>query len=284
VDTALPALRSHGLSADLAVALEAQHWNLRDFVGCRTTARALAMDLSALPATADCIDGPTYLFFTPWAPLHIFDRLRAAGLLPLEMPPLGNVGITAYALACGLFPGEIIPHGLDFAFTIDRYHCRDSPGHIDLLRRLDRFHSPFPVEAALRPSTFAVVNDRGAQIRQDPVMRRYRELFLTVQRNGIPVGTQPSRVQRETAAAFTRTIHSALSRIRNILSGQEKASGAELAALLDQNDFLFAHYPDYAGTRKPANIEDLSFLKRIRAEIDAFIQAVSTASLGACGT
>ncbi|MDR0637573.1 MAG: DUF115 domain-containing protein [Spirochaetaceae bacterium] len=273
VDTALPALRSHGLKASLAVTLEAQHWNLRDFIGCRDTARALAMDMSALPVTADCVDGPTYLFFTPWTPLRIFDRLR--GLLPLEIPPLGNVGITAYTLANCLFRGIIVPHGLDFAFTIDQYHCRDSPGHIELLRRLDHLHSLFPVEAALRSSTFAAVNDRGKPIRQDPVMRRYRGLFLTVQHNGISAVTPPSPAKRETATAFTRTIRFELTRIRNILSGQEKASSTELAALLNTNDFLFAHYPDYAGTQNPANIEDISFLKRIRAEIDAFIQAVT---------
>jgi hypothetical protein len=202
VDTALPALRSHGLRADLAVALEAQHWNLRDFIGCYDTARALAMDLSALPLTPALSGGTTYLFFTPWTPLHIFGRLRSAGLLPLEMPPLGNVGITAYALARRLFPAaEIIPHGLDFTFTIDRYHCRDSPGHIDALRKLDRFHSLYPVDAALRPSSFPLrssplapplpppapqshpptpqsypptrPNIGGEPLRQDPVMRRY---------------------------------------------------------------------------------------------------------------
>jgi hypothetical protein len=277
VDTALPALYAHGLKADLAVALEAQHWNLRDFVGCRQTARALAMDMSALPVTAGCVDGPVYLFFTPWTPLNLFDRLRVSGLLPLEMPPLGNVGITAYTLARCLFSGgaTIAAHGLDFAFTIDQYHCRDSPGHIDLLRKLDRFHSPFPA-AALRPSTFASVSEQDEPVRQDPVMRRYRELFRAARRNPVPAGTPPpSRAGEETAAAFIQTIRSELTRVRNILTGREKASGEDLRALLTQNDFLFAHYPDYAGTRKPADTGDLSFLKRIRAEIDPFIKALS---------
>jgi hypothetical protein len=278
VDTALPALRAHGLRADLAVALEAQHWNLRDFVGCRDTAAALAMDLSALPATADCIDGKTYLFFTPWTPLRIFDRLRS--VLPLEMPPLGNVGITAYALARRLFSshdGPIIPHGLDFSFTIDQYHCRDSPGHIDSLRKLDRFHSLFPT-AALRPAAFAVKTERGEPVRQDPVMRGYKELFWAVQHKSMHNSAAEASLphsHRKTALAFTHEIHAELMRIRRILTGAEKASSDDLRTLINNNDFLFAHYPDYAGTNNGANIEDLSFLKRIRAELDAFIKAVS---------
>jgi hypothetical protein len=280
VDTALPALRARGLRADLAVALEAQHWNLRDFVGCRDTATALAMDLSALPATTDCIDGKTYLFFTAWTPLRIFDRLRS--VLPLEMPPLGNVGITAYALARRLFSsrdGPIIPHGLDFSFTIDQYHCRGSPGHIDSLRKLDRFHSPFPA-AALRPAAFAVKNEHGEPVRQDPVMRGYKELFLAVQHKTTHNKTIPAEASlphghRKTALAFTREIHAELIRIRHILCGTEKASEEDLRVLINNNDFLFAHYPDYASTNNGANIEDMSFLKRIRAELDAFIKAVS---------
>jgi hypothetical protein len=294
VDTALPALRSHGLRADLAVALEAQHWNLRDFIGCYDTVRALAMDMSALPLTPALSGGTTYLFFTPWTPLHIFGRLLSAGLLPLEMPPLGNVGITAYALARRLFPAaEIIPHGLDFAFTIDRYHCRDSPGHIDTLRKLNRFHSLFPIDAALRPSAFPLrpspsaislppptrPSIGGEPLRQDPVMRRYEEVFSDVRRNNI--GFSPSsrsnvNVTHKTATAFMREIYAELTRIRRILSGEKKASAEELRALLTRNDFLFAHYPDYAATTAPANLDDLSFLKRIRAEIDTFIKALSS--------
>jgi hypothetical protein len=242
------------------------------------------MDMSALPATAGCIDGPTYLFFTPWTHLRIFDRLRERGLLPFEMPPLSNVGITAYALARRLFSGEIVPHGLDFTFTIDQYHCRGSPGHIDRLRRLDRFHSLFPVEAALRPSAFAAfgslatAGSRGESVRQDPVMRRYRELFLAVRRNGngiFAAGTPSSHSGTKTAVTdFIHELRFELVRIGNILGGREKAGEEELAGLLNRNDFLFAHYPDYAETRSPADTGDISFLKRIRAEIGAFIRAL----------
>jgi hypothetical protein len=276
VDTALPALRARSLRASLAVALEAQHWNLRDFVGCSDTAAALAMDISALPSTFNCVNGKVYLFFTPWTRLRIFDRLKNAALLPLEMPPLGNVGVTAYALARRLFPaGELIPHGLDFAFTIDQYHCRDSPGHIDSLRNSNRFHSPLPA-AALRSASFAAVNERGEPVRQDPVMRRYQELFLSVCSSPAATAAAPqSRNRQITAVTFATEIQTELTRIRRVLSGEEKAPSADLQTLLDSNDFLFAHYPDYAGTNNRANIEDLSFLKRIRAEIDAFIKAVS---------
>jgi hypothetical protein len=272
VDTALRALHAHDLKAALVVALEAQHWNLRDFTGCAPPA-ALAMDMSTLPATAG-IACRTYLFFTRWTPLRLFDRLSP--VLPLEMPPLGNVGITALALARRLFPAGVTPRGLDFAFTIDQYHCRDSPGHIDRLRTLDRFHSPLPVEAALRPATFPAVNEYGEAVRRDPVMREYRTLYESVRRNPLPGALATVRRTGKTAAHYAVTLHAELLRIRGILGGAEKAAPETLAALLDENDYLFAHYPEYAGTGNPPNVGDLSFLKRIRAEIDTFIKAVDS--------
>jgi hypothetical protein len=121
-----------------------------------------------------------------------------------------------------------------------------------------------------------VKNEHGEPVRQDPVMRGYKELFLTVQHKSMHNSAAEASLphsHRKTALAFTREIHAELTRIRRILTGAEKASGDDLRTLINNNDFLFAHYPDYAGTNNGANIEDLSFLKRIRAELDAFIKA-----------
>jgi hypothetical protein len=336
VDTALPVLAARGIRADLAVALEAQHWNLRDFIGCRAVPRALAMDMSALPATAKAVDCPVYLFWTPWTRLRFFDRLKATGLLPLELPPLGNVGITAYALARRLFSGDVQTAGLDFSFTSDQYHCRGSPGHIELLRSTNRFKSLIPAGQTLRSSTFAFVGEGGVRHRADPVMRGYRELFEGIRAGavsdtqkkcltptkvsdtggGTMSDTQKSarhqkkvsdtaqpiaiygdalgacrpptpdprpracvasvnpEVSDTTASTMIALLRSELETIRAILGGREKAPPETLAALLAQNDYLYAHFPDYAARDRPPDITDLSFLKRVSAEIEPFLRAL----------
>jgi hypothetical protein len=66
-----------------------------------------------------------------------------------------------------------------------------------------------------------------------------------------------------------------LQRLRAILSGEAPAAAGELERLLDYCDYLWAHFPECAaaGRQRPGT-EDISFLKRIRAELDYFIKMV----------
>jgi hypothetical protein len=70
--------------------------------------------------------------------------------------------------------------------------------------------------------------------------------------------------------AFIRQEAAMLEELRDILTG---VSGSEkLDTLLNETDYLWAHFPDCAGTegrRPPAS--DLGFLKRVRAELDLFL-------------
>jgi hypothetical protein len=65
--------------------------------------------------------------------------------------------------------------------------------------------------------------------------------------------------------------------LRRILSGEEAADAGRLDTLVGDCDYLWAHFPDYAGAggRRPdkrdiaaGTPEAVSFLKRLRAEID----------------
>jgi hypothetical protein len=354
VDTALPCLRAHGIKPDLVVALESQHWNLRDFIGAGGWEIPVAMDLSALPATREMLGGRIFLFFTPWAELSLFRRLAAVGLLPPAFPPLGSVSLTAAAIALSLGSGPVLTGGIDFSFTADNYHARATPGHQEKLRRQNRFRSVLNADAAFRPAAFRAAAKSGASIRSDPAMRGYRDLFerefageprlRDIISNGLPLGpltvdiaaaceilgsghpptpagsvAQASDVatagdaatadggaradnaalrgfiirERDslvvlrriltgdgTAVASGATLRGFIIRerdslvvLRRILTGETKTSPEELEKILDDVDYLWAHFPDCAGTggRRPPGT-DISFLKRVRAEIDPFIR------------
>ena len=177
VDTAIPCLKARGIRPDLVIALESQHWNLRDFTGARGWGPPLAMDLSALPATAEALGGPCYVFFTPWTELNFFNRLKKAGFLPELFPPLGSVGLSATAAALRLSRGPVILCGIDFSFTLDSYHARSTPAHREKLRRQNRFRGILNQEAAFRNAAFAGFSKSGRPVRSDPSMRNYRDLF-----------------------------------------------------------------------------------------------------------
>ncbi|MDR0450816.1 MAG: DUF115 domain-containing protein [Treponema sp.] len=335
VDTALPCLRARGIKPDLAVALESQHWNLRDFVGLGDWEIPVAMDLSALPATAETLGGRTFFFFTPWTEMNFFRRLGEAGLRPETFIPLGSVGLSAAAVALRLSGSTVIACGIDFSFTLDSYHARSSPGHREKLRRQNRFTGILNAAAAFREAAFTAVSKAGLPVRSDPAMRGYRDLFerefageerlwdtsgpglplglrslspgeaLAILAGGKPPGQQSSAEKAPgisipgidepdinrpginepginapgASAAYVEKLErfvsaetENLSRLRDLLSGKAPAGIAELDKLLDYCDYLWAHFPDCAGTdgrRPPAT--DISFLKRVRTETDPFL-------------
>ncbi|MDR2663358.1 MAG: DUF115 domain-containing protein [Treponema sp.] len=83
--------------------------------------------------------------------------------------------------------------------------------------------------------------------------------------SGEPAGTVTARLR-----AFMDGEIALLEELRAILTGKEPARGLE--TLLDNADYLWAHFPDCAGAegRRPPGT-DIPFLKRVRAEIDPFI-------------
>jgi hypothetical protein len=304
VDTAIPCLKARGIRPDLVIALESQHWNLRDFTGARGWGPSLAMDLSALPATAEALGGPCYVFFTPWTELNFFVRLKKAGLLPELLPPLGSVGLSATAAALRLGRGPVILCGIDFSFTLDSYHARSTPAHGEKLRRQNRFRGILNQDAAFRNAAFAGFSKLGRPIRSDPVMRNYRDLFvrefaaerrlMDIEGSGLSLGLSSLKAEkaiailetggaggpaaspaapRGKAKALVELIHrelGALEKLRQILRGKEAAGPEEFEGLLDFCDYIWAHFPECAaaGGRRPA---DISFLKRVRTEIEPFM-------------
>jgi len=308
VDTCLGALKDRGIVPDLVVILESQHWNLRDFIGCRGWKADAAVDLSSLPSSAKLLAGNGYLFFTPWTGLRIFDRLRGTGLLPAIFPPLGSVGLTAVELARRLTSGKIICSGLDFSFTADKYHARSTPGHRGKLNTQARFRCLFN-SAVFNDSSIAAVSKSGQPVYTSPIMKNYRNLFeqefgkdlriFDIEGTGLPLGLKTlsmddainllkidaeEKVSEVSAGTedsirgknselmyFFESEKKRLIKLRDILTGDTAMDKERLSVLIDECDYLWAHFPDCAGGRQP-NPQDASFLKRVRAEIDPMVK------------
>ncbi|MDR2900731.1 MAG: DUF115 domain-containing protein [Treponema sp.] len=313
VDTALSALKARNIKPDLIVALEAQHWNLRDFIGMHDWQLPIAMDLSALPATNEQLGGQTFLFTTPWTELSIFQRLKASGLSPLSMMPLGSVGLTAVLLALKLSSGPIITAGLDFSFHMDSYHAKETPSWKDFRRRQTRLSGIIPAATVFRKAVFKTTAKNDYAVYSDPGLKNYRDLFeqefakgnffpkdrlRDINSSGLPLGietikpsdaiqlltkgSKPAEVQfsstmienqSEKVRQFIFDEHQSLGELRSILIGEKNPAPGELEELLHICDYLWAHFPDYAGRSNSAPpIDDLSFLKRVRTEIDPFLK------------
>jgi len=297
------------------VVLESQHWNLGDFIGLGKWSVPAAIDLSALPASARLANLEPYLFFTPWTELKIFNRLGAAGLSPLIFPPLGSVGLSAAAIALQLGTGPVLVGGMDFSFSIDSSHARSTPGHCNKLNKQNRLASL--LNAAALSNSVMQNTKNGGQALSNSVLLNYREIFehefavnprlFDVGRDGLSLGIktlaetdyfsilegsagQQLENIKEINTDFSAVKHALsefiyseterLIKLRNILTGKTPANpgqSTELEKLIDECDYLWAHFPDYAetGGQRPsaedfaaATAKAVSFLKRVRVEID----------------
>jgi len=313
VDTCLGALKERNIIPDLTVILESQHWNLRDFLSCKGWNVNVVIDLSSLPASTSILSGEKFLFFTPWTQLKIFGRLKDIGLLPVAIPPLGSVGLTAVELARRFTGGKIICAGLDFSFTQDKYHARSTPGHLSRLNLQNRFKRLFN-PAAYNQYSIAAISKDGLPVYTSPSMKNYRDLFeqefggdsriFDIEGTGLPLGiktlsldeamsllvkndseftTQRRRGaeaqseekreegKKDELISFYRDERRRLEELRALLTGEATTDNERLSVLIDECDYLWAHFPDYAGGRRP-ELSDISFLKRLRTEIDPMLK------------
>ncbi len=308
VDTALTALKARNIQPDLVVALEAQHWNLRDFIGMDGWQIPIAMDLSALPATREQLGGGCFLFMTPWTGLSIFDRLNHSGLTPLLLLPLGSVGLTAVALALKLSSGIVVTAGLDFSFNLDSFHAGETPSQVALLRNHCRLTGIIHASGAFKKGVFKTTAKNSTTVYTDPGLQNYRDLFeqefsredrlRDINSPGLPLGIKTVPLQesmgllsngppsgktnfssgvdekkRIQVNQFIQDEHHTLLELKAFLTGEKNPQPGELEVLLDKADYLWAHFPDYAGTsgKRPGS-NDISFLKRVRFEIDPFLK------------
>jgi hypothetical protein len=174
VDTALPALSEVDLAPDWVYALEAQHFNLEDFLPCRDPGLTLLCDLSSCPEVLRFFP-KRRAFATRFHPLALFDRLRDCGLLPPELPPLGSVGVTAVQAALSLTAGPVLLAGLDFCYPDGRTHARGTPPHRRELAICSRLSPPgcAALEALAARPHLRVAGKGGRVYASDLVLRSY---------------------------------------------------------------------------------------------------------------
>jgi hypothetical protein len=88
-------------------------------------------------------------------------------------------------------------------------------------------------------------------------------------------GSQGAKAQREEKKenlnSFIDSERKLLEELRGLLTGEAAADDERVNELIGECDYLWAHFPDYNASRRPA-ISDISFLKRLRTEIDPMLK------------
>lgn len=313
VDAALPVLVASGITPHAIVAVESQLAIEKAYIGCTKTNATIFADMSSRQQVTAHTTGAVCYIASRFADTRFLADLRARGLLPPDVPALGSVGLTATYLALNLRATSDVPvyvTGLDFSFSPGATHTRGAPAHTARLAAANRLMPAAHYNAAFRTGAGFAQGKNGA-VCTDRALSGYAQQFagffggtknlFDLGASGLPLGiaradgiadTPPSPyiyrknelsfgddLQQHTDAFFAQEI-AALERLKDLLTHGERAASPgttareEIAQMLARREYLYLHFPD----GYQCNADDLSFLKRVRGEIDVFLKDLRLAA------
>ena len=317
VDAALPLLKANGIKVDFAIAVEGQLASEKAYIGCKDYAQNILCDMSSRKNTALYKKVETFYFMSEFDNCTFIHNAKDKGILPIFVPALGSVGLTASYLALMLRKIIDVPvfcAGLDFSFSTGFTHARGTPAHKARLFSCAKFKPVENYDAAFKLGSFKIEGKNGDLI-TDHSLKNYADLFrayfcsiknffdasptgldLSINRckteffiqtlssfnknyNALPTKkAENSESIKKLTQDYIQNEKKSLERIKELLSKGEKAFpppkqnlNHELKELLLEREYLYLHFPDGYKCR----YDDLSFLKRVRSEIDFFIKDLS---------
>ena len=263
------------------------------------------------PWGKNCSGGNTAFFSTEFAGTRFLERLQQQRFVQQVLPPLGSVGIAAMELALLLRESQSVPvyvSGLDFSFLLERSHCKESFQIANNFLRSNRITTLGSYQCLANPTTERMQGKAGA-VHSDQILCYYRQIFrdrfkaaqnaYDLGETGLDLGLERTDLSRMLAALqstdgkagredapcqkradreqnlagrvreFYLAEEAMLQELREGLStGNIKQE--RILEILEEADYLYLHFPD--GYRPSL---DVSFLKRVRSEIDFFLKDIA---------
>lgn len=304
VDTILPALLKHNIIPDGVFIEEAQAVIAKAFLGAINKNIHIFAGLSSLPLLSKVFKPADISFFTTmYTQAQFLKNLQEKQLLPYANLPMGSVGLTAVHYALLFRSSTSIPiylFGLDFSYSMGRTHANGTLAHTQRLIATNRLSPVQNYGAAFGAGTFTTTDKAGNSVITSQVLSGYAELFngqFANQKNlfdgtefglnlGLPhckdflqagqVGSQDciGGAKYSKAAelqSYLKEEKEALIQLRSLLTGEtnlpEQQRSEQIKKLAAPREYLYLHFPD--GHQFSM---ELSFLKRVRTQIDYFLK------------
>ena len=306
-DTALQPLLAGGIEPDGVFVEEAQTIIKKAFIGTQDSRTQIFAGLSAVPHL-DKIKQPEKLsFFTTfYTKAEFIKSMQAQGILPPANEPFGSVGLTAVYYALKFRSYEEVPvylYGLDFSYSAGKTHTKGTLAHIERLLQNTKLRPAANYSASFGALAEAVIGKNGSKVYTTRTLKNYANLFtglfagtknlFDAGSSGLELGLEHKipetnsdliKHTKNKAGLFSPSQYSAikeyfyserksLEKLRDLLTGKielpPEERNARITKLAAPREYLYLHFAD--GIRFST---ELSFLKRIRTEIDFFLKII----------
>lgn len=305
VDTALLPLLKHKIEPDGVFIEEAQFIISKAFLGTKKYNFHIFAGMSSLPLISQFFPKKRISYFTTlYTDSKFINSNETQDFLPQKNNPFGSVGLTAVYYGLKFRKDNSIPVyvcGLDFSYSAGLTHTKETMAHNNQLMNASRFNLN-NYNAAFNASSIKITDKKGKNFYTSRAMLNYANLFNSIfestenlydlGQSGIPL-TIPAAIDSpvfeanseeikiipydstiiEKINAYIENEKAALSQLRDILSGQTSLSKedatVQIKKIAEPREYLYLHFPD--GYRFSMEI---SFLKRIRSEIDYFLKVL----------
>ena len=315
VDSALKPLLEYKINPDIVVAVESQLANEKAFIGTKNFTYLLVSDLTSRPNINNYHNQNISFIFTEYCNANFLETIKNLSLPLQKFNPLGSVGLYAIELAIKIRKASspIFFTGLDFAYTSDGTHCKNAPASFTKLINSNRTNSLIKVDSSFKFGVNNFIIDNKKIISDKPLQnyaiqfvenfhqvknlynlsdisifdfvnndkkinqidtKKFLEItkkyFSTNQnKENIFVEKMPETTKGKIKKYISNEI-SELEEIKNyLMNGNIQVEN--LLEKINQHDYLFIHFPD--GYKNAT--EDISFLKRVRNEIDFFLKILN---------
>ncbi len=302
VDTSVSVLLENGILPDYIIAVDAQIYNFYDFMETKNKEIPLFFDITGYTGIPAVMKGSLFPFISNFANTKLLERLENYKLLPVELPALGSVGLSAIYLALKITSNKVLYTGLDFAYKIGKSHANGSPRNLTELAVTNRLN---PMEQPGIYYARPLINNKGKKGTDcitDLILASYAELmnnnFRDTERlfdigtTGLHSGgklietanlsfnkkcTKNTSIESDNTTIkvnkFLEFTKNELTLINNLyesvykyLSGESKDK-KEVMVLLKEADYIYLHFPD----KNPEPALDPGFLKRILVSCGYYI-------------
>lgn len=311
VDASIPILKAKKIKIDGIVAVESQLAIEKAYIGNGAEDSIIFADISSRPQVLNHTKNEVCFFASEYADTLFFSDISKKAFFPKVVPPLGSVGLTATFVALLLRKDISVPIfvcGLDFSFSLGKTHANGAPANIQRLSSSNRFSPSENYEAAFRLGARKTVGKAEKTVFTDIALSGYAENFrgyfkgqknlFDVGESGIDLGLDffsleelkgylKKIVKNEFNFVLNKTFskeiidyleneEKSLERMKELLTfGNDvarcgKSVNEELQELLQNREYLYLHFPD--GYK--CDVNNISQLKRIRAEIDFFLTII----------